>query len=318
MIEFRTFRNSDPPVLAAIWNSRVGQRGLKQPISPDLLEQIVFAKLYFDYDGLFVAWENGRPVGFAHAGFGPDEAEAEISTEMGVTSVVMVEPGCSEMDVATGLLGKCEEYLRQRGAKVLYGGGINPLNPFYLGLYGGSELPGVHDCDTIARQLYPAAGYKEIDRAVILRRELDDFQAPIDRYQMQIRRRMIAEVEIDPLPRTWWEACTTGDFDLMRFDLLPRSGGRVIASATFRSMEPTGTYVAASEAGLIELWVDEALRHRGLGVFILSEACRQFIRDGIHSVEAQVMMNNVAALGLYRKLGFQQIGHGSVFRKEHG
>ena len=37
-------------------------------------------------------------------------------------------------DVAAGLLERCEEYLYQRGAKVLYGGSIRPLNPFYLGL----------------------------------------------------------------------------------------------------------------------------------------------------------------------------------------
>jgi ribosomal protein S18 acetylase RimI-like enzyme len=316
MIEYRTFRNSDPPVLATIWNSRAGQRGLMQPITPDLLEQIVFAKLYFDYDGLFVAWEDGRPVGFAHAGFGPNEAESDISTELGVTSAILVEPDCSELEVAAGLLAHCEEYLRGRGAKVFYGGGIKPLNPFYLGLYGGSELPGVLDSDTIARQIYPASGYREIDRTVNLRRELCNFEAPIDRYQMQIRRRMIAEVEVDPLPRTWWEACTTGDFDLTRFDLLSRSGGRVVASATFRSMAPTGTYVSGGDAGLIELWVDEALQRRGLAVFILSEACRQFIRDGIDSVEAQVMIHNAAALALYRKLGFQQVSEGSVFRKE--
>jgi len=45
MLTFRTFRNSDPPVLAALWRSRAGQPGLWQPVSPDLLEQMLFAKL---------------------------------------------------------------------------------------------------------------------------------------------------------------------------------------------------------------------------------------------------------------------------------
>ncbi|GAG26370.1 unnamed protein product, partial [marine sediment metagenome] len=255
-------------------------------------------------------------VGFAHAGFGPDESESELSTEMGVTSLVMVRPDCSELEVASGLLGRCEDYLRRSGTKVLYGGGIRPLNPFYIGLYGGSELPGVLDSDTIARQLYPANGYQEIDRTIILQRELSGFEAPIDRNQMQIRRRMIVEVEVDPRPRTWWEACTTGDFDITRFELLTRSGGPAVARATFRSMASSGTYTAGGGSGLIDLWVDQSLRRRGLAVFVLSEACRQFIRDGVSRLEAQVMIHNVAALGVYRKLGFQQIGQGSVFRKE--
>ena len=172
MLTYRTFRNSDPPVLTALWRSRAGQPGLLQPVSPDLLEQLVFAKLYFDYGGLLLAWDDGQPVGFAHAGFGPNADESWTSTEAGVTCVVLVRPGCAEAEVAAGLLDRCEEYLRRRGAKALYGGGLYPLNPFYVGLYGGSELPGVLDSDAIAREAFAARGYREVERTTILRREL--------------------------------------------------------------------------------------------------------------------------------------------------
>jgi len=158
MLTYRPFRNTDPPVLTEIWRSRAGQRGLAQPVSPDLLEQLVFAKLYFDYDGLIVARDDGQPVGFAHAGFGPDEKQDRVCTQLGVTCLVLVRPDCAESEVAAGLLQQCEAYLWRRGAKVLYGGGIQPLNPFYLGLYGGSELPGVLDSDLVARRRYAAEG----------------------------------------------------------------------------------------------------------------------------------------------------------------
>jgi GNAT superfamily N-acetyltransferase len=316
MLAYRTFRNTDPPVLTALWRSRVGQRGLADTISPDLLEQFVFARLYFDYAGLIVAWEDGRPVGFAHGGFGPDEQGDRLSTELGVTCLVLVRPDCAEDEVAAGLLQRCEQYLRDRGAKVLYGGGIRPLNPFYMGLYGGSELPGVLDSDLVARELYNSHGYREIDRTLILRRRLSGFQAAMDRRQMQIRRQMIVEVTVDPPTRTWWEACTLGEFDLTRFELVPRGGGAAAAWATFRSMEPSGAYGAGRAAGLIEVGVDESLRRRGLAIFLLSEAFRQFLAQGILTVEAQVMQHNTAALGMYRKLGFQRAGHGSVFRKD--
>jgi len=68
--------------------------------------------------------------------------------------------------------------------------------------------------------------------------------------------------------------------------------------------------------GLIEVWVDESLRRRGMAMFLVSEAFRQFIREGTHEVEVQAMQHNLAAQTLYRKMGFQQIGQGSVFRKE--
>lgn len=315
MLSYRPFRNTDPPVLTAIWRSRRGQGGLIESVSPDLFEQLVFAKPYFDYKGLILAREDARPVGFAHAAFGPNQAEDRISTELGVTCLVLVRPDCPQARVAAGLLERCEEYLHGRGAKVLYGGGVRPLNPFYLGLYGGSELPGVLQSDLVARELYASHGYQEIDRILILHRELNDFEAVIDRRQMQIRRRMIVEVTEDPPARSWWEACTIGDFDLTRLELVPHGGGPAVARATFRSIEPTGTSGVGRAAGLIDLYVDESLRRRGLAIFLLSEAFRQFIRQGIMLVEVQVIQHNAAAVGMYHKLGFQQVGQGSVFRK---
>ena len=317
MLTFREFRNTDPPVLTTIWRSRIGQPGLAELVSPELFEQLIFAKLYFDYAGLILALDDGRPVGFAHAGFGPNDRLDAVSTQFGTICLIMVRPDCNEAEVAAGLLQRCEQYLHRRGAKVVYGGGVYPLNPFYLGLYGGSELPGVLLSDIVVRQLYASHGYREVDQTLLMRRNLDGFQAVIDRQQMQIRRRMVVEVISDTPSRTWWEACTLGEFDLTRYKLVPRAGGgSPLATATFRSMEPSGTIGAGRSVGLIELEVDKAARRRGLAVFLLSEACRQFVRRGIMVVEAQVMRRNTAAIGLYHKLGFQQVDQGSVYRKD--
>ena len=224
-------------------------------------------------------------------------------------------PDCRTADVAAGLLEHSETYLRNRGAKVFYGGGIRPLNAFYFGLYGGSEMPGVLETDRPAQEAYLSRGYEEIDRTLALGLDLAAFEAPIDRQQMQIRRQMLVEVSADLPPRTWWEACVLGEFDVTRFDLTPRGGGPAVASAAFRSMELAANLGSGKTVGLIELYVDEAYRRRGLAVFLLSEAFRQFARQGIATVEAQAMQHNVAALGMYRKLKFRQTGEGSVFRK---
>ncbi len=222
MLTYRSFRNADPPILTALWRSRAGRPGFMDPVSPDLLEQLVFAKLYFDYAGLILAFQDGLPVGFAHAGFGPNEQLSAVSFDLGVTSIVIVRPDCAEGEVAAGLLEKCEQYLRAKGAKVLYGGGIQPLNPFYLGLYGGSELPGVLDSDPEVRNLFQSHDYQEIERTRIAQVDLSRFEAVIDRSQMQIRRQMVVEETIDFPTRNWWEACTLGEFDLTRFEMVPR------------------------------------------------------------------------------------------------
>jgi len=303
--------------LTALWQTRASRRGFRQPVWPDLLEQLVFAKLYFDYEGLVLAWDDDQPVGFAHAGFGPDESQSRISTAQGVTCLVLVREDCAVAEqAAEGLLEQCEQYLCSRGAKVLFGGGAGPLSPFYLGLYGGSQLPGVLDSDTLARKTFEARGYQEVDRTIMVARELSNFEAPIDRRQMQIRRQMIVEVTADALPRSWWEACLLAPFDLVRFELLPRGATSPVAWAVFRNMDPIGAAGVSRQAGLIELFVEESLRRRGLAVFLLSEACRQFQREGVTRVEALSPEANRAALGLFHKLGFQQAGQGAVYRKE--
>jgi ribosomal protein S18 acetylase RimI-like enzyme len=315
-IHFRHFRNSDPPALVAVWQSRTGQPELNPSMGIEIFEQFVLAKTYFDPEGLILACDGAHVLGFAHAAFGANDAEDGISTEFGTTALLVVRPDCNAAQVAAGLLISSEAYLRQRGAVVLYGGGIRPLNGFYLGLYGGSELPGVPESDTVAQQVFLSHGYREIDRTLLFRRTLNTFEAVVDRRQMQVRRQMVVEVVIDPPSRTWWEACTLGEFDLLRFALVPRTGGAAVATATFRRMDLVPTALQPPSLGLIEIWVDESARRRGLAVFLLSEAFRQFIRDGTREVEVQAMQHNLAAQALYRKMGFQQFGQGSVFRKE--
>jgi len=316
MITYRSFQNADSPAIVTIWRSQEGRRGLLQPVSADLFEQWVFGKLYFDRQGLILAWDGDRPVGFAHAGFGPDEDENCLSRDLGVTCVILVCPEVStRAEVAAELLRRSEEYLLRGGAKVLYGGGIRPLNPFYLGLYGGSELPGILQSDTVAQDAFRTHGYREIDQTQILQRELSDFQMPIGREVMQVRRQMTVQASVDSPVRTWWEACTIGDFDLTRFELMARGGGRTLARATFRNMDASGGDAFVRQAGLIDLEVDSASRRQGMATFLLSEAFTGFVRQGITLVQVQTMAHNTAALGLYRKLGFQQIDQGSVFRK---
>jgi len=173
----------------------------------------------------------------------------------------------------------------------------------------------VLDSDVIARQTFAASGYQEVERSVVMRHELGGFESQIDRRQMQVRRQMIVEATADAPTQTWWEACTIGGFDLARFDLVPRGGGTVVATALFRSKEPSGTATVGRAMGLLSLSVDESYRRRGLAVFLLSEAFRQFLRQGIAHVEVQTLETDRISRKTFQKLGFQQIEQGGVWRK---
>ena len=61
---------------------------------------------------------------------------------------------------------------------------------------------------------------------------------------------------------------------------------------------------------MIGLSVDESYRRRGLAMFLLSEAFRQFLRQGIMHVEVQARQSDAPVLEMFRKLGFQAGGAG--------
>jgi ribosomal protein S18 acetylase RimI-like enzyme len=316
LIHYRTFRNTDPPALVDIWRSRAQERGLIQPMSLALLEELVLSKPYFDNAGVILAVDDDRPVGFVHAGFGPNANQSGLSRETGVTCMVIVRPEFRRLGIGKELLARGEAYLQSRGAKVLYGGGIRPWNPFYLGLYGGSELPGVLESDQAAQALYRTGGYEPVDRVRLYHCDLATFRAPMDRKQIQIRRQRSVNMVADPPASTWWEACTLGCFDRTRFDLVSRASGAPSASLMVWSMEPISTSRGVRTAALVDMEVAPGERRQGLVTFLLGEAFKQLQSQGVSIVEAQAMEENLAAIGLLEKLHFQQVDQGTVFRKE--
>ena len=317
MYQFRPFYNSDPPLLTEIWNAQPRLRGLAQPITTSQFEDGILSKSYFDRQGLIVATKEDRPVGFAHAGFGPADDGTSIDTEFGVTCMVVVRPEEQASNLGLELLAQSEAYLRNRGAKVLYGGGIRPLNPFYLGYYGGSELPGILCSDVWRQELFRAAGYVEADSVLVMHCDLSNFRPPINRQQLLLKRSTQIAHNLNPASSPWWTACTLGILEPVRFDLVDKlKAGISYGHASFWTMEPIAQSWGVRAAGMIDLEVDSTQRRRGMATCLLSESFRQIQLQGFSLVEAQVMHNNEPAIGLYRKLGFIEVDQGTVLRKQ--
>jgi ribosomal protein S18 acetylase RimI-like enzyme len=313
---FRSFRNSDPPRLVEIWRDQPPQRGLMQPVSAALLEQLVFAKPYFDPEGLILAIADGTPIGFIHAGFGASDEQTALDTDTGTTYLMMLRGDHREVALADELLARAENYLRGRGAKVVYAGGIRPLNAFYLGLYGGSDLPGILASDPVAHDALRHSGYREIDRVRVLQLELANFRPSVSRVQRQLRRELSVTEVASPATSSWWEACTTCAFEHIHFALSPLGGGNPLASVAFWDIEPLSTSWGAPTAGMLDLDVSPQRRRQGIATFLLSEAFQRLHSRGVRRVEAQTMQQNLPALALYEKLGFAKVDEGVVYRKE--
>jgi ribosomal protein S18 acetylase RimI-like enzyme len=314
----RPFRNADPPQLVQLWASQPPQRGLAQPINVGILEQYIFSKHYFDPRGMVVAEQEGRIVGMVHAGFGPNEAGSDLSTELGTTYMLMVRPDLRGTSLADELLVASEAYLRQRGSTVLYGGGVDTQSAFYLGLYGGSELPGVLLSDTYFQEVLTRHSYRECGRVMVVQRDLVRFRAPVTRDLRRLRRNADFETIYASPTDTWWQTSVYGHLERIEFQLRQPRSRQVIASCSFWDIEPLASTWGLRAAGLDSLRVEGAERRQGYATYLLSEAFKELQKRGITLVEAQTMLTNTPAIELYKKLGFAPVDHGIILRRESG
>ncbi len=323
MIRFRSFRNSDPPAIARLWSQQPPLRTLVQPLTIPLFEQRVLNRPYFDQHGLIIAEQEGRIVGFAHAGLGADACGTTLTTDRGTTCMLMVDPPHQASQLGSELLDCSERYLRARGTRCLLAGNIAPTNPFYLGLYGDGISPGLLESDAWRVGLFTAAGYQPTCRHPVWERQLRDFRPLVDRSQMQLRRQYRVEVDDEPVETSWWEACTLEPLPRLRYRLVSRRGGQSVGSAIFWG-RLVGNRLMPQAVGLLELQIEPSCRRRGLGTFLLGETLRRMPRNeatepsewtGIQTCSVQLEETNQAAAALLRKLGFQPVDCGLVLEK---
>jgi len=139
LIQYRSFLNTDPPLLVDLWNRLPKVSGLVEQTDYSTLERHIFAKPYFDREGFSIAEENGKIVGFAHAGFSPQESLAELDYQTGIVSQLRLDASVTDGSIASKLLAMSVDYCRSKGATTIHAGCFFPHSPFYLGLSGGSK-----------------------------------------------------------------------------------------------------------------------------------------------------------------------------------
>lgn len=314
-IGYRPFRNFDSPALVAIWNQAVTGRGAAFLHSTAVLENYVLAKPYFDPEGLIVAEEDGEVVGFSHGGFGPAAGGLRLTTDAGVICALVVARAHRRRGIGTELLHRAEAYLQNKGAQAVYFGAMRPLNPFYLGLYGGSELPGVLTSEVHAEPFLLARGYTVWDRCIVLNRALDSAPAVADARFPAIRHQYRLHALLRPASTRLYEEWVLSPLETLQFELKDKSSGVWVGRAITWEMDLFSWRWHQATAGIMDVEVHEGYRRQGLGKFLVAQILECLYREQFFArVEVQTMQRNLAALSLYEGLGFQRVDEGRVYR----
>jgi ribosomal protein S18 acetylase RimI-like enzyme len=314
VIEYRTFRNPDPPGLVEVWNQAFTGRGAVRMQGCAWIEYFLFSKTYFDPESLVIAVEEGRIIGFSWSGFGPNDTENALDTETGVVCLLGVLPSHRNRGIGSELLRRAESYLREHGGKELFAGPIYPLNPYSFGVYGGSSSPGFLDSDPLARPFLEHRGYVVEDTCLVFQRSLREALTVADGRFAAHRLRY--EIHASPFQgTTWWQECMLGPVELHEYRLQDKLTGHTAARALMWEMETYTTRWDEHAIGFTDVVVLEELRRQGLAKFLLSQILRYLQEQFFSVVEVQTHADNDAAIRMLQSLGFRQVDAGHIFRK---
>ena len=310
MIQFRPFLNTDPPAIVDIWRQQPPLRASVESINRDSFDKFVFSKPYFDRNGFIVAERQSEILGFVHAGFGPNHDQSDINKENGILAQLKVKVGKKHDEIAQQLIAHGIKYLKTNGAKSCYAGSQFPHAPFYMGLYGGSRIPGVLEKDKLFLEAFLRAGFVRMSEFAVMTLAVPDFKPLMGREIMTAKRKFLIAPSIDPRERTWWECCSLGMADRDAFTISTRRTQELVARAVFWDMMPLAGEWGVQARGVYDLRIMPDFQHEKLELFLLSESLKHLKEQGIGLVEAQTRVSNTPALETFQRLGFVETGRG--------
>jgi ribosomal protein S18 acetylase RimI-like enzyme len=101
----------------------------------------------------------------------------------------------------------------------------------------------------------------------------------------------------------------------IRHRIVSRRDESTCGSVTFWDLERLSSGWGRHAMGLMDLQIDAELRRQGLGTYLAGEALRSMHEMGMSHVEAQMEADNLGAIALFERLGFERADHSFVLRK---
>jgi ribosomal protein S18 acetylase RimI-like enzyme len=309
VIEYRPFRNTDPPDLVKLWNECLPGRGAVGLRNATPLERYVLSKPYFDTAGLIIAEQDRHAVGFVHAGM-VDAPEAA-----GVIAMIAVLPKQQRRGIGTELLRRGEEYLRGHGAKTLFAGAARGCNPFYFGLYGGAACSGFLLSDAAAEPFLSKHGYRPAQTLPVLQRPLDSSLRISDPRFAMIRTNCQIRMMTPRHLSCRQQECTVGVVEPVEFRLEDKASGRVNARTLMWEMEGFSNRWGVPAVGLLDYEVVERARRLGVGKYLLATILKQLQDQYFQIVEVHIDETNEPAKNFLSQLGFEQVDVSRAYQK---
>lgn len=315
MISYRAFRNADPPVLNRLWNAAPAVTDMVQPLTLLHWDRFVLSKPYFVANGLVVAMRDDQPIGFVHASMDDSQpGEGGQESRRGAISMLHLLADVEEAAIAKVLIEQAQSFLKGQGVLQVQAGGLDPVDPFYFGLYGAG-VPGIRLSDLRRVAWFASAGFQESRCYQVRRLDLARFRPPVDRHLMQLRRLYDVALEYDWPVGSIREACTVGILDRVRYRAKHQGHGTIDARSTLIDVNAITGVFSPRMYVLENVDASDAQWDSGLVTFLLVETIRQLQAYGVSSLQLHVDAADHRKIQIVERLGFQVCDHSVVMAK---
>lgn len=278
-------------------------------------ELAVLAKPYFVAEDLLIAVEDDVMQGFLHLSNATTPDLADTEHQRGVLSALCVTPGANEAEVAAALLRQADQMLAQSGVSSCATRPMPPDCPFYLGLGAGDSMMGITTADQRTYNWLVTAEWVPRQATSGWELFLGNFQPPIDRLQIQIRRTAHVDRLLDEPLLPWRQACLLGHTEPIGFQLTLRAEERVAQELLVWSV---GQELMTTPEAIVWLWpieVVDSTQNADQLVFLLSESLRQMAEDRVEVVRTYSDSAKTLVTSVLTRLGFRNAVSGVVLEK---
>ncbi len=283
-------------------------------MTPAQLELAVLSKPYFAEDEfLILESDQGDVAGFLHLGPVGDPQSGDVdATSLGVYALCLDPTVTGEAD-ANQLTQLIRDRLEQgEYAKALFRPEQTKTG-FYLGCGPGDSVAGVLSTEVQVCNWLARSGFVAQTQTRLWELDLSQFQPPVDRVQLQIRRNcLVQQLDSDP-PLSWWAACSRGHAEPHGFQLLDRKNRRVLEQVIVWSLP---FELMSDPMQVAWVWPEFEWSNEGAAdriTFLIGESARSIADLGVQALRIVSRSMDEELTNVIHRLGFQPIESGMLF-----
>lgn len=277
------------------------------PLTPERFIELVEGKSYFDPEGLSVAAEEERVVGWVHACVAAG-SERRHDPERRVPRIQMLVYPRERLKVGAALMAEATAWMKQSGLRPIVATLATEGYPFYRGLLIGGE-PKLTATMPHVQLALEVGGYKTTLESMFMTAEMP---SPPEETTAAVALELTdgpAEMAHEPMRESWI------GFEPMRTEAFV--GGEEAGGIGW-VMQPHLDLLGAPCVNIWSLGVREEHRRKGIASALVSRAMARGYALGARFASVSTQIWNAPAHATYGKLGFRPhcIGVGRTLEDE--